>query len=611
MSVLKRVDYPADLKRLSLSELRDLAREIREFIVRGVSQTGGHLASSLGVVELTLALHYVFNTPEDQILWDVGHQAYAHKIITGRKQRFETLRQFEGLKPFISPSESPYDAFVAGHAGNAVSAASGIYEGLKRAGRSARTIAVIGDGSLSNGMTFEGLNYVGSRGQNLLVILNDNNMFISEKVGAMADYLSRMMTSKPVWSATRRLKRLLRAVPRYGERLYRMAKYVESAIKGVVNEGMIFEEMGFRYVGPIDGHNLAHLIQTLENIKHMDGPIFLHVITQKGRGYQPAMQNPEDFHGVGKFKPENGETGARPETYSDAFGQSLLELARADERVVALSAAMCSGTGLKTFKDSLPARFYDVGIAESHAVTMAAGMAAQGLRPVVAIYSTFMQRAYDQIVHDVALPKLPVVLAIDRAGLVGADGPTHHGAFDIQFLRAIPNLTVMAPRDQLMLGRMLELGLSLDGPSAIRYPRAEIEARPLKSRSLAAGKAEVLRNGQRAVVFCLGPLCYAALTAVPEDVAVVDLRFAKPLDRKTVRSLVAQCDGRFVVVEEGVMAGGAGEAVLEALAGLDLKLDYRLLGLPDRFVEHGAQAKLMDKLGLNAAGIRRALDEIL
>jgi 1-deoxy-D-xylulose-5-phosphate synthase len=343
----------------------------------------------------------------------------------------------------------------------------------------------------------------------------------------------------------------------------------------------------------------------------MDGPIFLHVVTQKGRGYAPAMRDPESFHGVGSFKPENGETGARVQTYSDAFGAHLLELARADARVVAMSAAMCSGTGLKAFKQNLPWRFYDVGIAESHAVTMAAGMAAQGLRPVVAIYSTFLQRAYDQIVHDVALPKLPVILAVDRAGLVGADGPTHHGAFDIQFLRAIPNLTVMAPRDQRMLGRMLELGLKLDGPSAIRYPRAEIVERPLKSRSLVAGKAEILRNGGRAVVFCLGPLCYEALAAAPEDVAVVDLRFAKPLDSKTVRTLVTQCGGRFVVVEEGCRMGGVGEAVLEALAGLDLRLNYRLLGLPDRFVAHGAQTRLMDRLGLNAVGIRAALDEIL
>lgn len=611
MSMLEHVDYPSDLKRLSLAELNILAREIREFIINGVSQTGGHLASSLGVVELTLAMHYVFDTPQDQILWDVGHQAYAHKIVTGRKQRFETLRQFAGLKPFISPSESPYDTFVAGHAGNAVSAASGIYEGLLRAGRHDRTIAVIGDGSLSNGLTFEGLNYVGSRGQNMIVVLNDNNMFISEKVGAMADYLSRVMTSRPVWDTTRRIKSFLRGIPRYGERLYRLAKYIESGLKGVVAEGLFFEELGFRYVGPIDGHNLAHLIQAFENIKRMDGPIFLHVITQKGRGYQPAVENPEDFHGVGKFSLENGDTGLKTETYSDIFGETLLAEAMHDRRIMALSAAMCSGTGLKTFKDTLPERFIDVGIAESHAVTMAAGMAARGLKPVVAIYSTFIQRAYDQIVHDVALPKLPVVLAIDRAGLVGADGPTHHGAFDIQFLRGIPNLTVMAPRDQQMLKQMLHLGLNLDGPSAVRYPRAAVNPSPLPVKRLSQGRAEILKDGDRAVVFSLGPLCYEALAVADDGIAVVDLRFAKPLDRKTIKAMVAQCGGRFVVAEEGAIAGGVGAAILEMLSDLGQPLKFKLLGLPDRFIEHGAQAKLMDKLGLNAKGIRSALDEIL
>lgn len=617
MGILRTISCPADLKGLSTVELETLAREVRDFIITTVSRTGGHLASSLGTVELTIALHRVFNAPRDKIVWDVGHQAYTHKILTGRRDLFPTLRQHGGLCPFISPAESPYDAFISGHTGNALPAASGICETMSKAESPSRVVAVIGDGSLSNGLTFEGLNFAGMRKQNLIVVLNDNTMFISKRVGAVADYLSRTMTSRRARDVREGVKQALKRIPVFGNAVYRAAKLIEGNLKSAVTEGLLFEEMGFRYVGPIDGHNMAHLVEAFQNVAAWDEPILLHVITQKGRGYHPAVRDPEHYHGVGKFDLENGNSikgaAATETTYSDVFGRALIELAGRDPRIIAMSAAMTTGTGLKEFAARYPERFYDVGIAEGHAVTMAAAMSLYGLRPVVAIYSTFLQRGFDSIILDVALQNAPVVFAVDRAGLVGADGPTHHGTFDLAYLRSIPNLTVMVPRDQGMLERMLEMGLNLHRPVVIRYPRDRVVDHPLKGSRLRHGKCDVLKKGMGAVVFCAGPLCYTALEAVSdlEDVAVVDLVFARPLDAKAVRDHVAACNGRFVVVEDGCVHGGIGSAVLEVLQDMDVPLRFRLLGIPDRFVEHGPVADLRRIIGLDAQGIRTAVGEVL
>ncbi len=614
-SLLDTISSPKDLKGLSLAQLEDLAGEVREYIIENVSRCGGHLASSLGTVELTLAMHYVFNAPQDKILWDVGHQAYAHKIITGRKATFPTLRQTGGMSAFINPRESPYDAFVSGHSGNAIPAASGICETMARAGCKKHVIAVIGDGSLSNGLTFEGLNFAGMKKQRLIVVLNDNKMFISHRVGAIADYLSRIMTSRKVREVKEGIKGLLQGLPLVGNRIYRAAKYIEGNIKGVVAEGLLFEELGFRYVGPIDGHKLDHLIQAFQNVSAMDEPIILHVVTRKGYGFVPAMRDPEHFHGIGKFDPDSGEvkTDAGTVTYSDVFGKALTKIARRDPRVVAVSAAMITGTGLTAFAHKYPDRTFDVGIAEGHAVTMAAGMALYGLKPVVAIYSTFLQRSYDEIIHDVALQNAPVIFAVDRAGLVGADGPTHHGVFDLAYFRSVPSFTIMVPRDQLMLEKMLVQAFRVQGPVAIRYPRDRIVASPARAGSIRDGGAEVLRGGDRLVVFCAGPLCYEALQAAEgvDGVAVVDLVYAKPIDRKTVRDLVDTCQGRFLVVEDGCIQGGVGSAVVETLRDLKWPLKFELLGIPDAFVEHGSLGELRKSLGLDPGGIRRAIDRLL
>lgn len=613
--ILPSIASPRDIKGLSLQELEILAREIRDFIISHVSQTGGHLASSLGTVELTLAMHYVFDAPKDKFLWDVGHQSYTHKILTGRKGMFSTLRQSGGITPFINPKESPYDTFISGHSGNAIPAASGICETMSLAGCKNRVLAVIGDGSLSNGLTFEGLNFVGMKRQNLIVVLNDNKMFISQRVGAIADYLSRIMTSKKVREVREGIKGILKGIPLGGDTIYRIAKLIEGNLKGAVTEGLLFEELGFRYVGPIDGHKISHLVEAFQNISSMHEPIFLHVITQKGRGYTPAVRDPENFHGVGRFVRENGESASDfgALTYSDVFGKTLTRIARRDPRIVAISAAMTSGTGLKGFALKFPDRFYDVGIAEGHAVTMAAGMALYGLRPVVAIYSTFLQRSYDEIIHDVALQNAPVIFAVDRAGLVGPDGPTHHGVFDLAYFRSIPNMTVLVPRDQFMLERMLVHALKNQGPTAIRYPRDSIVSAPLKPGNLRTGRAEILQEGSRLTIFCCGPLCYTVLEAVAglEGVAVVDLMYAKPLDTRTVRDMVRSCKGRFAVVEDGCIHGGMGSAVVEALQDIDHPLRFRLLGVPDTFVEHGSLGQLRKALGLDAEGIRKAVSELL
>jgi 1-deoxy-D-xylulose-5-phosphate synthase len=615
MGLLDKITNPNDLKGLTTAELEILAREIRDFIIHNVSETGGHLASSLGAVDLTLALHYVFNTPQDRVVWDVGHQSYSHKIITGRKKIFSELRQVDGLSPFINPAESSYDSFISGHAGNAVSAASGISEAFRKLGIKDRVIAVIGDGSLSNGLTFEGLNFVGMQQQNLLVILNDNEMFISTRVGALADYLSRLLTSRQIRGFKERLKATIFGIPFAGNRLYKLGKHIEGNLKGVLSSGAtLFEQIGFRYIGPIDGHNMAHLVEAFDNISEIEGPIFMHVITKKGFGYGPAFLNPEDFHGIGKFHKLNGESKTKNPlpSYSDIFGETLVELARKDERIVAITAAMKKGTGLDAFASEFPERFFDVGIAEGHAVTMAAGMAMYGLRPVVAIYSTFLQRAYDEIIHDVALQKLPVIFAIDRAGIVGQDGPTHNGAYDMAFMRDIPNIVLLAPRDQVMLKEMLKHALLMNDPVAIRYPRETSIPDPLYSKGFVPGRAEIIKDGNGVAVFCTGPLIYEAIKAAESlDALIVDLRSIKPLDADLIRDAVRKCGGKFVVVEDGTVTGGAGSAVLECLSGIKLPLIYRLVGIPDRFVEHGKIPELRVRLGMDADGIRSAISDVM
>jgi 1-deoxy-D-xylulose-5-phosphate synthase len=614
VGVLSGISFPSDLKNLGVQDLETLAKEIRGMILKEVSKVGGHLASSLGAVDLTIALHYVFDAPYDKILWDVGHQSYSHKILTGRKDQFSTLRQMGGMHPFISPKESSYDPFISGHAGNAVSAASGICEALSKAGSKNKVIAVIGDGSLSNGLTLEALNFVGQKKQNLIVVLNDNKMSISKTVGGITDYLSRVMTSKGIRGIKEGIKPAIRGVPFFGEKIFRIVKLIEGVLKGMVAPSLPFEEMGFRYIGPIDGHNMANLVEAFQNISQINGPILLHIITKKGYGYTPALKDPEGFHGIGKFLLENGEdiNKDKPLTYSDVFGNALCRLAEKDSRIVAVTAAMCAGTGIKPFSRKFPERFFDVGIAEGHAVTFAAGMAMNGLRPVVAIYSTFLQRSYDEIIHDVALQNAPVVFAIDRAGIVGPDGATHHGMFDIAFLRSIPNITIMVPRDQIVFSYMIERSLKMNGPVAIRYPRGSLVSKPVKFTGLKKGGAEVIKKGSSAVIFCIGPICYAALDAVKGmDVAVVDLVYAKPLDISTIRTMVEECKGKFLVVEEGVVQGGVGSAILEILGDMSMPLKFKLLGIPDKFVEHGSTDQLKKDIGLDADGIKKALEKII
>ena len=520
-----------------------------------------------------------------------------------------------GLSPFINPAESSYDSFISGHAGNAISAASGISEAFKKLGIKDRVIAIIGDGSLSNGLTFEGLNFVGMQQLNLLVILNDNEMFISTRVGALADYLSRLLTSRQIRGVKERLKATIFGIPFAGEGLYKVGKHIEGNLKGVVSSGAtLFEQIGFRYIGPIDGHNMAHLVEAFDNISKINGPIFMHVITKKGYGYGPAYLNPENFHGIGKFHKLNGESKTKPQlpSYSDVFGDTLVELAKEDERIVAITAAMKKGTGLDAFALEFPERFFDVGIAEGHAVTMAAGMAMYGLRPVVAIYSTFLQRAYDEIIHDVALQKLPVIFAIDRAGIVGQDGPTHNGAFDIAFMRDIPNIVLLVPRDQVMLKEMLKCALLMNEPVAIRYPRETSISDPLDFKGFVPGRAEIIKDGKEVAVFCTGPLIYEAIKAAESiDALIVDLRSIKPLDENLVRDTVKKCGGKFVVIEDGTVTGGAGSAVLECLSGIMLPLKYRLVGIPDRFIEHGKISELRVRLGMDAEGIRSAISDVI
>ena len=613
MSILESLQSTRRLKDLTLVELETLAEEVRAKIIGTVSHTGGHLASSLGVVELTIALHRVLDTPTDKIVWDVGHQAYAHKLLTGRLDRFHTLRQLGGISGFPKREESPHDAFDTGHSSTSISAALGMAAARDCKGGSERVVAVIGDGSLTGGLAFEGLNQAGDLKKNLIVILNDNEMSISANVGAISSLINRKLTSELAVRLKKEAENFLNHVPRFGKDLLKVARRAEESLKGFFTPGMLFVAFGFDYVGPLGGHRLGRLIESLENVVQLEGPILVHVVTRKGKGYQPAEQRPSMFHGVGPFDEESGEVRGQKggaASYTGVFGQTLVEAAEGDERIVAITAAMEEGTGLAEFARRFPERFFDVGIAEQHAVTFAAGLASQGLRPVVALYSTFLQRAYDNVLHDVALQNLPVTFAIDRAGLVGADGPTHHGVFDFSFLRHIPNMVIMAPRDEGELRRAVVTALLVDGPFAYRYPRGKGRGLPLEGtpEQVVVGRGEKLRDGGDGVIFALGSPCHDALAAAELladeglSLAVVDPRFLKPLDKEL---LVAEArrTGVVITVEENAVEGGFGSAVLELMNEQGLAPRLLRIGIPDRFVEQGTQAELRSQCGLDVAGL--------
>ena len=621
MSIIEQEHPLAALKALPAEELPRLAEELRNVIIRTVAQTGGHLASSLGVVELTIALHRILDSPRDKIVWDVGHQAYAHKLLTGRASSFHTLRQLDGISGFPKRAESPHDCFDVGHSGTSISAALGLAAARDAAGGNEKVVAVIGDGSLTGGMAFEALNHAGHLKRNLIVILNDNEMSISPNVGALSAFLSRAMTSDLFRKAKRETEQFLGHLPRFGKELVDLVQRAEHSLKGFLTPGMLFEAFGFAYVGPIDGHKLDDLLETLRNVTHMDGPILVHVLTKKGKGYAPAEQEPARFHGIGPFDPTTGasrESKGGPASYTGVFGKTLCELAEKDPRIVAITAAMPEGTGLHSFAERFPQRFFDVGIAEQHAVTFAAGMAANGLRPVVAIYSSFMQRAYDSLIHDVCLQNLPVTFCLDRGGLVGADGPTHHGAFDLSFLRPIPNLTVMAPRDEHELRRGLATAMNHSGPFALRYPRGAGEGVDLRQpvEPLVIGQGERLRDGSDLVICAVGvgvPTALAVaerLAAEGIGAAVVDGRFVKPLDSELLVAEARRC-GRVVTVEENALQGGFGSAVLECLAEHGVTVPVLRLGLPDRFVEQGTQAELRARLRIDVDGVGEQVKEFL
>jgi 1-deoxy-D-xylulose-5-phosphate synthase len=618
--ILDAIASPADLRGLSRLELRQLANELRDFVVQSVAQTGGHLSSNLGTVELTIALHAVFNTPYDRLVWDVGHQTYPHKILTGRRERMASLRQLGGISGFPRRDESEYDTFGTAHSSTSISAALGMAVAAKLKGEDRKAVAIIGDGAMSAGMAFEALNNAGyphnGTHADMLVVLNDNDMSISPPVGALNRHLARLMSGRFYATARDTAKSVLKNAPP----LFELAKRFEEHAKGMVVPGTIFEEFGFNYVGPIDGHDLDSLIPTLENLRHLKGPQFLHVVTKKGYGYKLAEADPVAYHGPSKFDPAKGlvKPDKPPkQTFTQVFGEWLCDMAAADERLVGITPAMREGSGMVEFEQRFPKRYHDVGIAEQHAVTFAAGLACEGLKPVVAIYSTFLQRAYDQLIHDVAIQNLPVVFALDRAGLVGADGATHAGAYDIAYLRCIPNLSVLTPADEAECRQALTTAFRQNHPCAVRYPRGAGVGTAARGEltELPFGKGEIRRSivrapaqgGLRVVILAFGTLLYPALAAAEKlDAAVANMRFVKPLDLELLTEL-AQSHDAIVTVEEGCMMGGAGSAVLEALAAAGLATPVLTLGLPDQFIEHGDPAKLLAMCGLDAAGIEQAV----
>ncbi len=629
--LLDSINSPADLKKLGLDELQLLAHEVRDVIVRTVSTSGGHLASSLGAVELTIGLHYCLNAPEDKIIWDVGHQSYAHKLLTGRRDRFSTLRKIDGLSGFPNRYESEFDVFTTGHGSTSISTALGMAAGRDLEGKSYRVAAVIGDASLGGGMAFEALNHAGHLHKQVLVILNDNEMSISRSVGALSKYLNRIITA-PIYNRIRNdIETLLRRLPRFGYRVLRSAKRLEEGLKNLLVPGMLFEEMGFRYFGPINGHDIHTVVGTLKNIISMNSPVLLHLVTKKGKGYAYAEEIPEKFHGVGSFdvitgkkilsKAERGISAtSRDITFTSAFNEAIIDIANNDERIVAITAAMPEGTGLDRFSKVFPDRFFDVGMAEQHAVGFAAGIARAGLKPVVAIYSTFLQRSYDQIIHDACLQDLNIVFMLDRAGLVGEDGPTHHGVFDISYLRHLPRIIVMAPRDEDELKEMLRFSVSYtEGPIAIRYPRGgsysfvwPAEICPLRSK-IDLGKAEMLKDGKDITILCIGYMSLVSLHAAAllsdegVDCEVINARFIKPLDLDLILKS-AQKTKKIFTIEEGVVSGGFGSFVLESIPdNIRRGIIIETIGLPDRFIEHGDRATLLDRYGLSAQKIKETI----
>ncbi len=609
-TLLESIADPADLRRLTRQQLPQVADELRAYVLDSVSRTGGHLSSNLGTVELTIALHYVFNTPHDRLVWDVGHQTYPHKILTGRRDRMDSLRQLGGLSGFPLRTESPYDAFGTAHSSTSISAALGMALAARRKGEDRKAVAIIGDGAMTAGMAFEALNNAGVADCDLLVILNDNDMSISPPVGALNRYLAQLMSGQFYAAAKNVGKNMLKVAPP----LFELAKRIEEHAKGMVVPATLFEKFGFNYIGPIDGHDLDSLFPTLENIRHLKGPQFLHVVTRKGQGYKLAEADPVTYHGPGKFDPKVGITPpATPPktTFTQVFGQWLCDMAAQDPRLVAITPAMREGSGMVEFEKRYPDRYYDVGIAEQHAVTFAAGLACEGNKPVVAIYSTFLQRAYDQLIHDVALQKLPVVFALDRAGIVGADGPTHAGAYDIPYLRCIPNVSVACPADENEARGLLTTAFLQDHPVAVRYPRGAGAGVAVASGldPLPFGKGEVRREGRGVAILAFGTLLYPALQAGQAlNATVANMRWVKPLDRDLLLELAARHEA-LITIEEGAIQGGAGSAVLEALQDAGVNKPVLQLGLRDQFIEHGDPAKLLSMQGLDAAGIERSVRE--
>ena len=612
LPLLDSIHLPEDLRKLDRDQLAALAGELRTFLVESVSKTGGHLASNLGVVELTIALHYVFNTPDDRLVWDVGHQTYPHKILTGRREAMADLRKPNGIAGFPRRSESEYDTFGTGHSSTSISAALGMAIAAKQAGSDRHCVAIIGDGAMTAGMAFEALNNAGDMDANLLVILNDNDMSISSNVGGLNRYLAKLLSSRFYGAVRQSGKKVLSGMPHVQE----FAKRAEEHVKGMVLPGTLFEELGFNYIGPIDGHDLPVLLDTLSNIRALKGMQFLHVVTQKGKGFEPAEDDPNKYHGVSKFDPSNGiaHSVATAKTYTQVFGDWLVDMADRDDKLIGITPAMCDGSGLNAFAEKYPSRYFDVGIAEQHALTFAAGMACDGLKPVVAIYSTFLQRAYDQLIHDIALQNLDVLFAIDRAGLVGADGPTHAGIFDLSYLRCIPNIVIMAPSDENECRQMLTTGFQYQGVAAVRYPRGTGTGAAMSAalETLPIGKGEVKRDstikkGKKVAILAFGSMLAPALQAASVlDATVANMRFVKPLDIELIEEL-AKTHDLIVTIEENALMGGAGAAVLEAMQTLNVSTPALCLGLPDIFIEHGVHETMLAECGLDSSGIVRSV----
>lgn len=620
--LLKKIDLPEDIKKLNYEALNELAAEIREYMIEVISKNGGHLAPNLGVVELTLALHKVFNCPKDKIIWDVGHQSYIHKIITGRREAFKTLRQYNGISGFPKIQESKYDAFGTGHSSTSISAALGMAVARDLKGEDNEVVAVIGDGSMTGGMAYEALNNAGDLQKKLIVVLNDNEMSIAKNVGAMSDYLYQLRTAKTYTRIKKDLEGWLKH-KNYGENIINIVRRVKGSVKYLLVPGSVFEHLGFKYYGPVDGHNLEHLVEVFETAKQTPGPVIIHVITKKGKGYEPAEKSPNKFHGTGPFEIKTGKKITNPDapvSYTEVFGKTLVQLAKDDKKIVAITAAMPDGTGLNYFADAYPDRFFDVGIAEQHAVTSAAGMAAAGLHPVVAVYSTFLQRAYDSVLHDIAMQNLPVVLGLDRAGLVGDDGYTHHGVFDFSYLRLIPQITIMAPKDENELRHMLATAVKFNGPVALRYPRGSglgVDiSEPL--HTLPIGKAEELKQGSDVCIWAVGSMVDEAMKAAADleeygiSAGVVNMRFVKPLDSELLVK-TAQQYKNIVTMEEGSLKGGAGSAVLEVLNenGMLQTVKVLNLGIPDKYIPHGAKPLLMRDIGLDHESVVKRIKEFL